>query len=318
MLSGFNQPRPEYFPAPLPDPLLCFYSNLSASGLYNNNETASAAAQEIISYIESLCLTRGADKTEADSIRAEASRFLHDRILSGQCKVYELYLYFSDPQSFAIILNGEFDWKRLSGSIGVDRIIPGSESISARLRLPFAGKEMLYLYIDREALVICPDNIAGNVMAQLTTRRNLLGDAFSAFSKMVKVRPALAAEVNLAALPEKNPIALPEYLAPLRYARLIVSSQLTKLQLFVPDADQREKMLRQVEKQVGGLRESAGNLVDFAANLSGNSIFVEAPAGEELERLFSSRSFAFFAHFFVRAHKNELVVSSRGDDVVID
>ncbi|EKD84383.1 MAG: hypothetical protein ACD_39C00082G0001, partial [uncultured bacterium] len=61
----------------------------------------------------------------------------------------------------------------------------------------------------------------------------------------------------------------------------------------------------------GGLREHAGNLVDFSAAQNGNSIFIEAPAGEELERLLSSRSIAFLMHFFVRAQKNQVMVSSR-------
>ena len=61
---------------------------------------------------------------------------------------------------------------------------------------------------------------------------------------------------------------------------------------------------------VGNLREYAGNLVDFSSEMSGKSVFIAAPAGQEIERLLSSRSLAFLIHFFVRAQKNQIMVST--------
>jgi hypothetical protein len=318
MLSGFNRPPVEYFPAPLAEPQLAFYTNFTASGLYDSGESAMNAGQEIISQIENLCISRGADKTMGNQIRNVAENLLNDRILSGQLKAYELFIYFSDRQNFAMILRGEFDRHRLAAAIGAEKVNLSETAVSARLLSPLHDKEALYLQISSDEIMVCPDNIAGNILAQLESRRNLLGREFDAFAKMVRVRPALAAEINVAAVRNGFSEGFPDWLKTLRHARLIISSRMTKLQLFVPDADERAQMLRQVESMVGGLREFAGNLVDFAATPSGNSIFIEAPAGEELERLFGCRSVAFFTHFFVRAQKNQILVSARENDVVTE
>jgi len=318
MLSGFNQPRPEYFPAPLAEPLLAFYSNFTASGLYDGGEASLNAGQEIVSQIESLCIARGADKTAGDNIRSVAFDLLNDRILNGHLRAYELYLYYGNRQNFALILRGEFDRQRIAASIGSEKTIVDEKAVIARLNSPLNQQQNLYLHVTSDEILICPENISGNVVTELEARHNLLDREFEAFAKMVRVRPAMAAEVNLSALRGDLAGSVPEWLEPLSYARLIVSSRLTKLQLFVPDADQRAKMLRQIEGMVGSLREFAGNLVDFAATPDGNSIFIEAPAGEELERLLGCRSVSFFTHFFVRAQKNQMVVSAKQNDVVTE
>lgn len=309
MLSGFNNPPLEYFPAPLVAPLLCFYSNLSASGIYSSGESALNASQEIIGQIESLCVARGAEKTSINHIRTAAENLLNDRVLSGQMKVYEVFFYYRDRQNFAMILRGEFDRQKLVASLGDDKFVGSASSAFARLRSPFDEKQLIYLQIAADEILVCPDNISGNVVTQLEARHNLLGRDFAAFAKMIKVRPALAAEADLSALQSAFAKDVPVWLKSLHHTRLIVSAQMAKLQLFVPDADERTQLLHQVEGMVGGLREYAGNLVDFVANLSGNSVFIEAEAGQELERLFSSRSFAFFTHFFVRAQKRQMLVS---------
>ncbi len=314
MLSGFNKPQTEYFPAPLAAPVLCFYSNLSASGLYDNGEAASNASQEIIGQIESLCVARGAEKTSTNHIRTAAESLLNDRVLSGQLKVYELFFYYRDLQNFAVILRGEFDRQKLVATLGDDKVVSGENVAFARLRSPLDEKQLIYLQFAADEILVCPDNISGNLSAQLEARHNLLGNDFAAFTKMIKVRPALAAETDLFALQSDFTNDVPAWLKSLCHARLIVSSQMTKLQLFVPDADERAQLLLQVEGMIGDLRGYAGNLVDFAANPSGNSIFIEAEADKELERLFSSRSFAFFAHFFVRAQKSQILVSLREAD----
>ncbi len=229
-----------------------------------------------------------------------------------------MFIYFSSRQNFAVILRGEFDRHRFAAAIGADKAVIDENSVVARLTSPLNEKQKIYLHITADEIVVCPDDIAGNIESQLESRRNLLGREFDAFARMVRVRPAMAAEVNVAAMRSDFADGFPGWLESLRYARLIVSSRLTKLQLFVPDDGERSKMLRQVEGMVGGLREFAGNLVDFAATPSGNSIFIEAPAGEELERLFGCRAVSFFAHFFVRAQKNQIVVSAKENDATAE
>lgn len=318
LLSGFNKPVPEYFPAPLGRPLLAFYSNFTASGLYDGGEASLNAGQEIVSQIESLCIARGADKTTGDRIRSVAANLLNDRILNGHLRAYELFLYYGSRENFAVILRGEFDCQRIASSIGSEKTRVDETAVTARLNSPLDPQQYLYLHVTSDEIMICPENISGNVLAQLEARQNLLGKEFDAFAKMVRVRPAMAAEANLTALRIDLTGGVPDWLAPLDYARLIVSSRLTKLQLFVPDADERAKMLRQVESQVGSLREFAGNLVDFAATPDGKSIFIEAPAGEELERLLGCRSVSFFTHFFVRAQKDQIAMSAKHNDVVAE
>ncbi|MBU1107710.1 MAG: hypothetical protein KKB51_13645 [Candidatus Riflebacteria bacterium] len=311
LLSGFNTPQAEYFPAPLAQPAVCLYLNLSASGLYDRDEVATNASQEIVSYIENLCIARGAAKTESHHIRTAAENLLNDRLLSGQFKVYELFFYFTDQANFALIMRGEFARQRLTEIIGSDKVVNGDNTSSAQFRSPVLPQEMLHLQISHDEIVICPENISGNIMTLLESRHNQLGKEFDAFSKMYKARPAIAGEINLTALqPNFADMNVPGWFKSLRYTRLIMGSRMNKMQLFVPEAEERLQLLRQVESVVGNLREYAGNLVDFSSAINGNSIFIEAPAGQEIERLISSRSIAFLMHFFVRAEKNRMLVST--------
>lgn len=312
LLPGFKrQAGDDHFPAPVEKPAVAIYANLSVSGLYDQNEEARLASKDIATIIEQLCLFRGASAGDGSKIRSISESFINDRIISGTFKIYELFFYFRDLQNFALILHGEFTTSKIASLIGSDKVVKDGESISTVFSFPYIPETRLHFNCQNDQLVICPENTAGNIFTHINSRKNLLGREHDAFARMVKVRPAIAAEISLESL-QKNNAALPfsSWKTPLKHLRLIAATRMAKLQLFVPDSAQREDFARKVEEKFVSTSGFPGNLASFTTEINGGSIFVETPGNKVLERNISSRSAAFLLHFFVKAQKNELILSS--------
>lgn len=315
LLPGFKQATSDdQFPAPLEAPAAALYLNFSVSGIYDQGEAAKKAANSITELVAEFCHYRN-NTTNINQIRPIIENLINDRISNGIFKAYELFFYYKEATNFALILHGEFALTRIAELIGKERVTTGEESISGILRLPFLQNARLYLFCGNDQLVICPEDSAGNIINLVRERRNLLKPEYDSFAKMVKARPAMAAEVNIELLQKNNSqIPFARYLQPMKHLRLIVANRLAKLQLFVPDNQERENFARQVEAQFIASTSFPANLASFTNELNGSSIFIEAPGSKELERTISNYSSAFLLHFFVKAQKNQLVVSCKEND----
>lgn len=312
LLPGFKrQTGDDHFPAPIEKPAVAVYANLSVSGLYDQNEDARMASKYIADGVEQLCLSRGASAGDRGKIRTISENFINDRIISGLFKVYEIFFYFRDLQNFALILHGEFTTSKIASLIGQDKVVKDGENISTVFNFPYIADTRLHFNCQSDQLVICPENTAGNIFTHINSRTNLLGPEHSAFARMVKVRPAIAAEISLESL-QKNNAGLPfsSWKTPLRHLRLIAATRMAKLQLFVPDSTLREEFALKVEEKFVRTRDFPGNLATFTTEINGGSIFIETPGNKTLERTISSYSAAFLLHFFVKAQKDELILSS--------
>lgn len=300
MLPGYkNQGDMAYFPAPVEKPVIAFYANFAASGLYDLSQTAGETVKEVLSSVEEICRRRGIAKPEAAQLRTVAENLINDRILSGEIKCHELFFYFRDPENFALIMNGEFSAERLAELIGKSRVNITTTGLTSILKSPANEKERLYLALNNSQLVICPENTAGNTLDNLNGHLGQLDEKFAAFSKMVCSRPALAAEVNFVDLEKAVGSAmLPGWLDKMKHLRLIAASRISKVQIFVPDAAGRNEL----EKTITGLIPALSEITGLGTNLSlvqkGSSIFMEAPAGHDLEKSASRKTLAFLLHFF--------------------
>ena len=301
MLPGYkNQGDATYFPAPVAKPIVAFYANFAATGLYDQGSTTSAAMAEILGGVEEICAARSG-RTDLSATRAAAESMLNDKVLSGAIKAHELFFYFRDAETFALLLTGEFSADRIAELIGKQRANLSSTSLHSNIKSPTGGPERLHLALKNDLLVICPENIAGNIIDNLNNHTRLLDEGFNAFNKMVSARPALAAEVNFAALEKSFGAALlPDWLSQMKHLRLIAASRISKLQLFVPDETGRASLLKALDAYLPFLNRIAGVVKGngMSATGKGNSIFIEAPPGLDLEKSLSRKTMAFFLHFF--------------------
>ncbi len=299
-----------YFPAPVDRPAIAFYANFAASGLYDQSQTAAEAFNEITSHVEAICAARNSSGEETSPSKAAIEALLNDRILSGEIKTHELFFYLRDSENFAFILRGEFSDNRIADLIGRNRVNKTVSGLNSVLKSPVGGMNRLYLELKDDLLVICPENIAGNILDNLDGQKNLLGNEFSAFDKMVRNRPAMAAELSFDALKKVTETRLlPPWLEPVKHLRVIAASRISKLQIFVPDGAERESLLKTISEKKDLISQSAGAESGLNFEGKGNSIFIEAPGGIDLEKTISRRTAAFFLHFFARSRSSNPVMT---------
>lgn len=301
----------EQYPAPVAKPIFSVYVNFAASGLYDGGQTTGEAVHKVINSIDKICQLRGSPAAETANVRSTAESLLNDRILGGQFKAYELFFYFRDPQNFAVILNGEFASNKIAELIGEGRVNAKSEGLTTILKPSADGKTRLHVEVKNDQMLICPEDIAGNIIDSLNNKTNLLGNELAAFDKMVRNRPALAAEVNLDAI-QKVPgtMAIPQWLKSLKHLRLIAASRMTKMQMFVPENLQREALAKVMVTELPAITSATGDIASLSLSVKGNSIFVEAAAEKDMEKSISSHTAAFLLHFFVRSQKNNSVLTA--------
>ncbi|MDD3146019.1 MAG: hypothetical protein PHD82_01845, partial [Candidatus Riflebacteria bacterium] len=182
--------------------------------------------------------------------------------------------------------------------------------LHSNFKSPVEGLSRLHLELKNDMLIICPENIAGNVVNHLDNQTKLLGEEFAAFDKMVRNRPSLAAEISFEALNKVTKAHLPVWMKPVKHLRLIAARSMSKLQMFVPDSEQRNSLLQLISKEGERLGEPIGLDSRPGSECKGNSIFIEAPAGIDLEKTVSRRTAAFFLHFFARAQRNNPVMTA--------
>lgn len=313
LLPGYKQQAENgYFPAPLASPTISFYANISNSGLYDKGRTNPETISNISAGIKKICTSRGTPEAEINKIASSTEIILHERILSGIIKPYEMFFYFQNAQNFAVILGGEFARDKIADFIGKDKVKVMPEGFSTLIRRSADEQDTMHLEIRNDMLVLCPENIAGNILENINLQKNLLSDDLKAFSKMVTARPALAVEINFEALQNNSSKdALPVWLKPLKHLRLIAADRMTKIQMYVPDGTARETLSAKARAALPGIENAIGNIASFSLALKGNSIFIEAPAEKRLEQAISRQAAAFILHFFVRAHENIQEESSR-------
>lgn len=316
LLPGYQkQPDNDYYPAPLEKPSLAFYCNFTASGLYDQGNSSSEALQEILLCVDFISRSRHSCETAASSAQKSVSTIISDRIMSGDLKVHDMFFYLGNAENFALIMRGEFSTRKIAELIGKSRVNKTATGLTTFVKSPVEGVSRLYLELQNDLLIVCPENIAGNLIENISGKSNKLGSEFSAFDKMVKNRPALAAEMNFAAFKKSTGVsALPAWLESMQHMRLIAASRLTKLQMFVPESEARETLAQAMSEQTPIIKNAAGSPVDLALEVKGNSIFVEAPGELNLETSISRRLAAFMLHFFAGSYDAGRVLRAASHD----
>ncbi len=312
LLPGYKkQSENQPYPAPIARPALAFYANLSVSGLFNQDQTGSEAIKDIVSSVEAISMARSGSESVSQDMKAAAAELLNSRILSGNLKIHEVFFYLRTPEHYALVLSGEFSPAAIADMIGRNRINATTRGFSTLMNMAPAGRERVFLEVRNDAIVICPENIAGNVLSNIDDHKNLVAGEFSAFDRMVSGRPAMAAEISFENL-QKNlgKKFLPGWLQAMKHLRLLAASKIAKLQLFIPDNAQRAAMSEPLKSRTGDIKAAIGGRDDLKLEEKGNSIFIEAKSDEALEMSISRRTAAFLLHFFAAHGSNRNMVLS--------
>lgn len=309
MLSGFT-PRGN-FPAPVKEPAAAFYINLSSSGIFGELAESQKACHEIASAVYDICKFRDASGSlngNSDQYKALSLSFLQDCIINGFLKIEELYFYYRDSNDYALIANGDFDLQLLSEKTKADKLyddennlIQISSSISQKFIDTDKNNNGLFLQINSKRLLICPENASENIIESLQRDNNQLGEGFKTFEQMVKIKPAIGAEINIKQLFENKYLSnIPKPVASTKLIRLIVAAQQNKLQISVPLEEDREKLKKDLFNQTAFLNRIFDNKTDYKLTEGKTSIFIETVANKEQMQSISRKATAFMLHFFIK------------------
>ncbi len=311
LLPGYqNVKNQNSFPAPIEKPALVLYANISSSGIYDQAFDSGNTASTIAETAARICSFRSSDQKTQNLSRQSAENLLNNKILTGFFKAYEIFFFFHDVKSFAVILNGEFSVKKIAESMVNPEFSLNDKSFSVEINAPLPLGS-IFLYCSADRVILGPLEKSQELIEKTYNNTNLLTEEFQVFSRMVRARPALAAEVSIQSL-EKNleNFSINHIVDGLKHLRFIAAGQMTKIQMFVPDSTRREALFEVIEKYLAQEDSILKELGRFNIEANGNSLFVETPASQELEKQISKISTAFLLHFFVRAEKNTTQLSS--------
>ena len=304
MLSGFSS-ETNSFPAPIKEPAAAVYVNLMHSGIFD--EQNQKACEEIANNVAKICKLRANESSSTlttKEYRDITLNVLKNSIISGFLQIHEIYFYYKNQNEFALIAKGEFDTLTIVEKLKAemifdeeDRLIKLTTTIS-----PDKGtSEKLLLEANNNLLVISPERSDLNIFNILKKDINLLGDKFKTFEQMLTYNPAISAEINIEQLlKNQNSNNIPKSVTATRLLRLFVAPQQNKLQISIPEENQRKEIKKELQNQTLLLNSLFDNKTDYKLAEGKTSLFFESKSDEEQIQAISRKTMAFMLHFFVK------------------
>lgn len=297
-LSGFTSEND--FPAPVKEPAAAIYINLSSSGIFD--EENNSACEEIAKSVANICKLRNAEVSENEYKNITLS-FLKESIISGFLKIHEIYFYFKTPEEYALIAKGEFDLFTIAEKSKAEMIFDKDEKLK-KITTSISSdneKEKMLLQANNNTLVICPEKALTEISDNLESNKNLLGEKFKTFGQMLKHNPAISAEIDIQNLFKEMGIEnLPKSVTATDIIRLFVAAKQNKIQISVPEDEEREELKKELEKQTIVLNNIFDNKTDYKLREGKSSLFIETKTDEEQVQSISQKATAFMLHFFVK------------------
>ncbi|MFZ5949538.1 MAG: hypothetical protein ACOYXC_02440, partial [Candidatus Rifleibacteriota bacterium] len=269
--------------------------NFAISGIYSAQDHSEPPFTNICQEISRLLPENHQWQRLSDS---EKSQLLSQTLISSGFRPEEMFFFFANPADFALLINGNFNLAQ------IELMIPGCESIDDNnllIKNLTEGKTPLQLQVRTEQILLCPLESSPAIIDRLQNRQNNLPQKFSAFTSMMKGRPAVAAEIDFSSFATSlasSGIELPIDLKTMQHLRLIADNQLTKMQLFLPEAEARQKLAELLKPDFFNALITSGS--SFKVKENGKSIFVETDASSELEQAISQKFAGLLMHFVIK------------------
>lgn len=297
-LSGFTSEKD--FPAPVKEPAAAIYINLSSSGIFD--EESNSACEEIAKNVANICKLRNANVSENEYKNLTLS-FLKESIVSGYLKIHEIYFYYKNAEEYALIAKGEFDLFTIAEKSKAEMVFDQNEKlikITTSISSNNENEKML-LQANNNTLVICPEKTLPDIVSNLENNKNLLGEKFKTFGQMLKHNPAISAEIDIQRVFKDMGIEnLPKSVTATDLVRLFIAAKQNKIQISVPEDEDREELKKELEKQTPVLNNIFDNKTDYKLREGKSSLFIETKTDEEQVQSISQKATAFMLHFFVK------------------
>ncbi|MDN5278842.1 MAG: hypothetical protein PWR01_2807 [Clostridiales bacterium] len=314
LLPGFQSvSEPNRFPAPIENPVVMLYHNFAISGVYDDFMTSQSAINEITDEIKKyLAGKNSASASEKINLR----NLVKNQIVDGDFKPEELFFYFENPDNFALILLGNFSIEQIYKNLDSNNAKKTDDKLVLNLEL---FESLIQIMISPKRIVLCPASNSEIILARIEEEKTCLADKFNAFTRMLKVKPALAGEATIDGLTRtlaSTSIRIPEEFDFLRHVRLLADEQMTKIQLFIPDDEKRTDFSESLTDSLKALNAFFDNATSFSSQLKGRSIYLETDSELELERKFSRKFAAFILQFLEKTYHNQQLAGNRETDGV--
>ena len=303
LLSGFSSEK-NNFPAPIKEPAAAVYVNLLPSGIFE--EENQKACEEIANNVAKICQLRTTEQPSSlttKDYRDITIKFLKSSIVNGFLKIHEIYFYYKNPKEYALIAKGEFDVLKIVEKSKAEMIFDDEDrlvKIIAKINANNSNEKML-LEANNDIIVISPDRSDLNIFDNLKNNKNLLGDKFKTFEQMLNNNPAISAEIDLEQLlKNENNVNIPKPVSATKLIRLFVAPKQNKLQISVPEENEREELKKEIENQTVLLNSIFDNKTNYKLAEGKTSIFIETKTDEEQIQAISRKTMAFMLHFVVK------------------
>ncbi len=303
LLSGFSSEK-DSFPAPIKEPVAAVYVNLLPSGIFD--EENQKACEEIANNVAKICKMRDNNVASLSTkeYRDITLNILKNSIINGFLQIHEIYFYYKNQEEFALIALGEFDTLTIAEKLKAQMLFDKEDKLiklTTTIKANNGSNEKLLLEASNNLLVISPERSESNIFNVLKDNKNLLGDKFKTFEKMLQHNPAISAEIDIEQLlKNQNGTNIPKPVTATKLVRLFVAPLQNKLQISIPEDNDREELKKELQNQTILLNSLFDNKTDYKLAEGKTSIFIESKTDEEQVQEISRKTMAFMLHFFVK------------------
>ncbi len=304
LLSGFSS-ESNSIPAPIKEPAAAVYVNLLHSGIFE--EQNQKACEDIANNVAKICKLRNNDSSSlsTEDYRNITLKVLKNSIINGFLQIHEIYFYYKNQKEFALIAIGEFDTLTIVEKLKAEMLFDEEDKLiklTTTIKANNDSNEKLLLEANQNLLVISPERSDLNIFNNLKDNKNLLGDKFKTFEQMLQHNLAISAEINIEQLlKNQNNTNLPKPVTATRLVRLFVAPKQNKLQISVPEENEREELKKELQNQTILLNSLFDNKTDYKLAEGKTSLFIESKTtDEEQVQEISRKAMAFMLHFFVK------------------
>lgn len=306
VIQGFkNTQINASFPSPLEKTIFAFYYDFSTTGIYNNNQISSDTIKILKDKIQKFNPQISAEKT---------GDFLSSLFSQANFKPEQLYLYLAQDKSFVFTILGKFPWKRWKEIYPQNTVVNRVDGFSISVPANFVQGKRLSMNVSSNMLLICPEDISGNVMNKISSDINRQHISFPVFQKMVLQKPVIAFETNIEELINSAKsshigIEMPSLIDKISHLRFIAHRKISKLQLSVNNDDERIKTSNELTES---LNQYVSDVSTITTNIKNTSIYFSAKPSDTIANKISYDIGGLLLHFMTKInHQNSMVLSKK-------
>lgn len=301
VLQGFKSVNNDkVFPAPLKNPIIALCYDFESTKIYRDKSLASDSIK---------LLSKEINKYNSNLDCKKAANSLYELLSVKNLVFSKVYFYLTEDKEFVFILKGQFPWKHIANKFHANTIIERNGGFSTSLPANYVDGQRLSLNIYQDFILLCPENISGNVIDAYLSDKNQLNNNYTVFKKMIKKGAALAMEANFTKLLkifESANYYLPNELKEIKHIRLIIHPEICKLQLILNEKNKIDKIAKSLLKITRNyLPKVASNTV----KIKNSSIYLSSKPEKIITRQVSNQISGFLLQCLPQNQSKAIMLS---------